>query len=335
MSWTGQLRKAGIESDGDNVDIFRGRISARNFPENTQGDIYHVLPYSGNDGNSGRKTTTALKTLPAALAKASADQNDIIMMYGEGDGADYCSDRQAAQLDWNKDFVHLIGIHAGGGISPRCRIAPVSGYTNVAPIFKVSAKGCRISGMQIFMGVADATPLGAMSLTGNRNVFDRCHIAGIGHDNNDIAGAYSLLIDGGAENEFRSCLIGLSTIDRGTAANSEILVDGAAARNSFLDCTILSRLQHATNHPQVQLADATAIEDFLKFLRCDFINLSTNYGFTNGGVFSLPLLTQGFVIVKDSSGYGASKWDVNDRDRILISNSPIAIGDTAGLGFAV
>jgi hypothetical protein len=336
MSWMGQLRKAGIESDGSDVDLFRGRISAQNFPGITQGDIYHVMP-SGDDGYSGKKVTTPLKTLAAALAKASENQNDIIRFYAEGNASALCTDYQAAQLDWDKDFVHLVGIHTGGNIAPRARISAASAYAAADPIFKLSANGCFIKGMQVFLGVADATPLGSTLVTGQRNVLEDCHLAGIGNDANDIAGAYSLKLDAAAENLFRRCMIGLSTIDRGSAnSNYEILVDGSAPRNAFEDCVILSRIEHATYHPQVYLNDATAMQDYLRFLRCEFINLSTNYGYTNGGVFKFGATpTNGYVIVKDCSAYGASKWDVGDLNKILISNSPIAIGDTAGIGYAV
>lgn len=49
----------------------------------TQGNIWHVKPYSGNDGNYGDHPSSAFKTLAQAHTKATADQNDIVLMYAE------------------------------------------------------------------------------------------------------------------------------------------------------------------------------------------------------------------------------------------------------------
>ncbi len=85
----------------------------------------------------------------------------------------------------------------------------------------VSADGCLFRNFSVYAGVASANPLGALKVTGTRNHFERMHISGIGHDTMDVAGAYSLMLDGAQENLFERCEIGLDTIGAGTAANSE------------------------------------------------------------------------------------------------------------------
>jgi len=77
---------------------------------------------------------------------------------------------------------------------------------------------------QFFAGVADTNPTGCMQVTGDRNRVSNCHLAGIGHANNDIAGAYSLYLNGVESMLIDGCIIGLNTIDAGTAANSEVLM---------------------------------------------------------------------------------------------------------------
>jgi hypothetical protein len=172
-------------------------------------------------------------------------------------------------------------------------------------------------------------------VSGERNRFDNCHIAGIGNNANDIAGAYSLKLTG-SENEFRNCDIGLDTTLAGTNANSEILLDGSASRNKFLDCLIYRMIEHATNHPLVKLADATAIDRYLWFKNCLFLSQSVNYAFAQTGVFKLvSALTQGFIIVENchaNPGDHSSvvKWDADDRNQISLFATPLAIGDTAG-----
>ena len=49
-------------------------------------DIF-VLPSSGKDGNDGLSPYTAVKTLPAALALATANRNDRVWHISEGNSA--------------------------------------------------------------------------------------------------------------------------------------------------------------------------------------------------------------------------------------------------------
>lgn len=102
-----------------------------------------------------------------------------------------------------------------------------------------SGSGCYFKNFSIFHGVDQAAALTAASLTGSRNYFENVRIAGIGNDTQDAAGACSLKLDGASENKFVDCVIGLDTIAAGSAANSEILVDGGASRNKFVNCTIV------------------------------------------------------------------------------------------------
>jgi hypothetical protein len=135
----------------------------------TQGKIFHVKPYSGVDTNAGLSSSGALKTLAAALAKCTAGENDVVLLYAESNTSAYTTDYQAATLNWNKDLTHLIGVTSGVSMSPRARIAVASTYAAAGPTMTVSANGCYIANVQIYMGVADTTPLGALSVTGARN----------------------------------------------------------------------------------------------------------------------------------------------------------------------
>ena len=93
-----------------------------------QGNVFHVKPSSGNNGNTGDHPDAAFKTLSYALGKATADQNDVILLYAESNTAGSTTDYQSTTLDWNKDMVHLIGVNAGQKLSQRSRVALISTY---------------------------------------------------------------------------------------------------------------------------------------------------------------------------------------------------------------
>lgn len=325
----------------------RGTLQADAFigaPFPTQGTVYHVKPNSGNDGNDGLSLDAALATLSAALTKATAGQNDVILLYAESNSAGSTTARvttaSAATLDWSKDLVHLIGVNAGGPVAQRSRIAFQSTFATAVPLFTLSAAGCYIANVHFFAGVADANPTGCFLLSGERNRIFNCHIAGIGNNANDIAGAFSVSLTG-SENIFEDCTIGLDTIARGTNANSGLLVDGSATRNEFRNCRFIAQVEHSTNHVHVRLADATAIDRYLLFKDCLFYYMSPNYATDATAIMNIPALTQGYIIVQNCMGLSddpvntTPKWDVNDNNRIALFNSPTPAADTAGIARAV
>jgi len=307
-----------------------------------QGNIHHVRPLNGLDANTGKSTRQAFKTLAALLAAMTADQNDVGLMYGEGVASASCTDYQSsvangAALLWNKDFTHLVGAHSGSLFSPRARVSLLSTFATASMLAKVSANGCSFSGLQFFSGVASALPTGCLWVTGSRNHFYRCHIAGIGNDANDIAGASSLLLDGASENVFEECIIGLGTTGAGTAANAEIEFKNQASRNIFKNCLITRRLDHTSNHPLVLVTGATGIQDLNIFERCGFVSWDPNRAIAQSGVFKFSAPKTSGEIILDAcyatSGTGAVvKWDVDDGNYLTLVNcADLPAADTAGL----
>jgi hypothetical protein len=265
-----------------------------------------------------------------AYDATTTNSNDVIYYFGGSS-----SQNLTETLTWSKNYVHLIGVCAPVGIGNRARIFMTSTVDD-SPMVTVSGSGCVFKNFSIFHGIDDAAALIAMTVSGSRNYFENVRIAGIGDTTQDAAGACSLKLDGAEENTFVNCVIGLDTISAGTAANSEILVDGASKRNLFKDCKIVRLIEHETNHPLVKLADATAIDRDLTFDNCLFLNMSENYGTTQTGNFKLVAdLTQGYIILKDCVSVGATQWDVDDRNKIYLFNSPTPAADTAGISRAV
>lgn len=299
----------------------------------SQGKSIFVNPYYG-DGN-GKRPDKALTTLASALAKAEANKNDVIHLLSASNTAAYTTDYQSATLDWSYDLTHLIGVGAGNIFSPRSRVSLISTYVTASNLFTLSANGCKIANINFFAGVADTHPTGCMNVTGNRNHLFRCHIAGIGNDLNDIAGAYSLRL-AGAENLFEECVIGLDTIDRGSAANSEIYIAAGGLRNVFKNCIIISRLQHSTNSPQVRIAGGAMGNPgpIAVFDNCLFINTSTNYGYPQTYVIvHTAAPTAGVTILKNCSGIGATNWGVAGN-HLILHNSATNSGYTDGVGYS-
>ena len=334
MPYPSLLSQGGVFTYADR-DAINALISGQGIL--SQGNVWWVRPTNGNDTNDGKSPATAFQTLTAALAAATANQGDVVLLCAESDTAGSTTSYQSTTLNWNKDGVHLIGVNAGALFSCRSRVAFVSTYATASNLFTLSANDCLIQGIEFFAGVTSANPTGCVLVTGERNVFRKCHIAGIGATTNDIAGAYSLYLNGAQECVFDGCVIGLDTVVRTVAANSEILVAGASPRNIFQNCIILAQIGATTAHPLVKLSSATAIQGFLLFDKCTFISECTNYATNQASIFVVPALTQGYVMVQNSianltDNSTAAIWNAGATSRLTVANIPVPIGNTSGSG---
>jgi len=306
------------------------------------GNIYHVKPYSGSDtlGN-GMSPASAFKTLAKALAAATANQNDIVVLHAEGNSAALTTDEQAATLVWNKDMVHLIGSNSGVSISPRSRIAFTAAYAVASNLLTVSANGCLFRNLLFVVEVASVLPTGCVKVTGTRNRFERCHFAGYVASTNDIVGAYALKLEGAEENEFDHCVIGTFTLGRGAQLNSQILFSASAKENLFENCRIVSQVTHATNHVLVEVSGTTGIDAFNYFQNCKFLYQSANYTAAATAVMRFAALTQGYILV-DAACMAISDapattivWEVNVRNKVAIVGPIKPAGETSNIGFLV
>ena len=223
----------GISSFG--IPIIGGGVGL----PSTQGNVWHVKPSSGNDGNDGTSPDNAFKTLKQALASATANQNDIVLMYQESNTSASTTDYQSVALDWNKSGVHIIGVGAAPIIGSRVRIAQAAAALTISDLVTVSANNCLIANIEIYQGIASAAPVTtntcrALVVSGMRNKFVNCQISGIGDLSMDLALSCSLAVTG-AENHFIGCYFGLDTVLRTTSV-SESTISTSATRTIFDNC---------------------------------------------------------------------------------------------------
>jgi hypothetical protein len=158
------------------------------------------------------------------------------------------------------------------------------------------------------------------------------HFAGIGDATQSAAGAASLKIDGGDENVFIHCVIGLDTSSYDADATG-VLFDSAASRNLFEDCLFQGYIS-AAGYAHITVADATGIDRWQIFKKCLFLAESTNKGVAQTSVFSIPAISQGKILLQDSlavSDGGAVDWDSNNRGIVWNGAVAAAAGAAGGI----
>lgn len=223
------------------------------------GNVVYVDPTNGSDtANGGASQDDALATVEEAEDKLVDDQHDVLIIASEG-GSGRTSETGA--ITWDKDRTHLVSNAAPSHINPR---AGLGFGASIATGLTISSDGC------IFKGLTIATfedNNGLVSLTGNRNVFDNVHLAGIGNATaGDDANARVLVITGGQENRFSDVTFGLDTVNRSTT-NATIELASSASRNLFEGCRFIMAADNVgPNH--VLLTGASAIDRWIEFNDC-------------------------------------------------------------------
>ena len=286
------------------------------------GTYFFVDPDGGSDAYDGLSPETPFQTIYAAYAAATAGNNDVIVLMGNGSTSgtarmstalaqSVTSSATTGTLTWAKNATHLIGVTAPTGIANRARFAPPTGtYTaatfgNSGNMFNVTASGCIFANFSVFNGFSTgANGQIAWIDAGGRNYYSSVHFGGMG-DTASATGANSrsLKIAGAGENTFVNCSIGLDTVSR-TVANASLELAGATARNSFVNCDFPLYATAAT--PVFVLGTgAGCIDRWQKFDGCNFMN-GADSGATSitGAVYLTNAAAGGYVFLKNSSTIG-------------------------------
>lgn len=284
---------------------------------------YFVDPARGSNGNNGLAPDRALADLEAAYAKCVANQHDTVFYIAGSSGINL-----AAAVTWSKNYTHLIGICAPTMVAQRARIFQTSSLTGASPLLTISATGCVFKNFYIFQGVADATSLINVSVTGGRNYFENVHFAGGGHATQAIDGGASLKLDGAEENTFKNCTVGVDTIDAATGMMG-LLFDGEAHRNLFEDCIFRMRAGN-TGAGFVEVMDATGIDRDNTFRRCTFINNSTANDMASA--FVIPAMGEPrAILLQDCMFHNVTKLDASDRGVLFGNMNAITGADLSGV----
>ncbi len=281
---------------------------------------YFVAPNVGNDSNNGLRPDSlhALDTVSTAEGLTTDKAGDVVYLLNDGNTTG--SSRESSEIVWDKDNTHLVGLCAPTGMSQRARIAPpTSGYTGTAnPLLTVSGHGNVFANVQIgnwhsTNGVASR----GMDVEGNRNYFHNVHIVGITHEHvGDEANACDLYINGGAENTFERCTIGVDTVAMSTTCSKVELVN-AATRNVFIDSLFLA-FDDAGDALFVKVDGSGDIDRFVLFKGCTFINAVESTGTEMTSAANVHNTAGGLVMFQGCQIAGATNIAAADNGNVWV-----------------
>lgn len=320
-SINGALLKTGVASIRD----LRDGYLAGSGLSMTRGQQVFLDPTNGDDAADGGTPEAAVATLEEGYDRLVADRHDALIYI-----AGPSSISLTEEFVWAKNYTHFFGICAPVGSAKRARIFQDGDATGLSPLFTISATGCMFRDLYIFQGVADATSLINVEVSGGRNYFENIHFAGGGHATQAVNGGAALHLNGAEENDFVRCVIGVDTAAQGNGfAGLLVAAAGGAPRNRFWDCLFTLYAGHA-GVIHVELLNNSGLDRDLRFTRCDFENLAAQ---AMDQVFAVDA---GFdpankrVLMKGCTKIGAAKWDAADTGMIFGDMNAVTGADLSG-----
>jgi hypothetical protein len=294
---------------------------------------YYCDPANGDDANDGLSVANAVQTLAAAYALTVAGQNDTIVLVG--DGATTGTARVDSSFTWAKNATHLIGICAPVLYSQRARIAPTAATTAFSPFFTISGSGCVFENIQWFHGfnTGTATEIN-LTVTGGRNLFRNCHIAGIG-DTTAAAGtgSRSLIVSGTGENVFEDCVIGIDTVTR-SVANASLELASGTPRNVFRRCIFPFMTSNAGVLGILGTGNG-CIDRTTHFQACEFINAVKSTSTTMTVLASFTTASPGGMLLFDPLCLMIGITDFGDANALANSFVGMAAPSASAGGIGV
>jgi len=281
------------------------------------GNIWVVDEVKGSDTNPG-SATSPFATLGAAIAAATADNGDTIILRG--------TVHLTSTLLWNKDGVNLFGQRSPSN-NCRSRISS-TGATAFSPLVNVTAQGCSFASVATFHGgFTGATGSQVCwAEAGGRNYYQCVQFLGGGDATTAaLAGMRSLTVAGNGENLFQGCTIGLDTITRATNANASLEFLSGTARNVFRNCLFQALVSDASDVHV--LIGADGIDRHVLFDNCTFSNAINSGATPMTNAFSVNASAGGFVIVQGGLCVGAGSTSLAASGAIY-TNLPA--GNAAG-----
>lgn len=334
MSIFGALMRAGISSDGRNVNVLDGNLTALNVG-GVRGYRYYVDPTSGSDSYNGRKPERAFATLKAAYDACTSGRGDTIEVFAPGTTAAGYTSYLHAALDWTKHGITVIGQGAPTLYNQRARVQSDAGHLDLAYMIDVQGDNNAFYNLSILNRGTNAAAVGGLKVTGDGNYFYNVHVVGGGHGTpGSVATANSLTL-GGNENTFMFCRFGDDSFSRvGTNAMGEIVLAGSAShgqRNRFYWCETLAQVTSGqTAYGAVKGADASCITGNLYFYGCLFQAYMTGTVSNVTSWFIGTAPTNGFIILDKCARIGFGSWDsAAANDRVFACGA--TDGATAGL----
>lgn len=262
---------ASLTNFPNGITSFGNIVTGVNVPA-TFGDIYFVDADNGSDNNDGLSLGKALKTIAAAYALVTTNNNDVIALSANGNHA------LTAMLTVAKNRVHFIGLGIGNrkyGLRTKISLGVTTAATDIA-VMKNTGIGNTFANIKFANDNTKAESLAVVAEGGEYASYSNCEL----YRSTLLNGATSceLLLNGDSP-EFFNCTFG-SLADPVVGdvihpcvrlANGQVGA-GLVTRDAYFEGCNFWRSAGGTTSSMVHLASSDDLERFMEFYSCKFVN---------------------------------------------------------------
>ena len=255
----------GISSHG--VPVMGGNVPAM------FGDFWFVDFAKGSDGNSGKDTLNAFKTVSKALSSATNNNNDVILVDGVSEVT------EDSKLTWSNSRTHLVGLGSGFKHAQRARIGANATMVAAAvdSTIEVSGTGNSFHNIKFTNTGTDAASIACLIDSGEANWYDNCSFMKFSDLN---VAAVADVICRGDSSTYTNCEIGFDTLVQSAARATFWIKNSGATRCKHLymeNCNFVCSSSAATKS-FVLVADTAALAFSNVIKDCVFVSALVSSG---------------------------------------------------------
>ena len=294
-----------------------------NLPFTRDSKYYFVDPARGSNTNDGLTPDRALADCETGEDHCTANQHDAVVYLAGATG-----DTLSAAVTWDKSYTHLVGVCAPTQVAQRARLHYETGTTAASPLLEITASGCIFKNFYIFDGIASASNLINVQVSGGRNYFENVHFAGGGNATQAVDGGCSLrLVGSEGENTFVNCTVGVDTVAASTGMMA-MRIYGGTARNIFRKCNF-TMYAGSTGAGFIEWEALSAVDRYMLFEDCMFLNTGTS---TMASAFIIPASVPSHrrMFMVNCYGHGFTDWDASDRCVLYFAGGTATAGGYTG-----
>jgi hypothetical protein len=290
---------------------------AMNLPP-IMGTYYHVCPgistiqgrygqqIVGSSSNEGNDPRAPLDSIATAYDRCVSGAGDGIALWSYGTTTAACSSYLTSTLTWSKHGITTVGVSAPT-INQRSRVTNKSTSLAVSPLITVSGNNNSFYNMSLVN--SGTTGYIALSVTGARNYFENCFLAGGRGMTTPTVNDYSISLTGAEECTFRKCQIGTDTFDQSDIAGAEVYFGVGNSRIRFYDCEFLSFRSAGTTAGMIKLvATGDSIYRTVVFDNCFFHMYRDGNVTSEAAVVIGTAPNNGFLIFRNCDRHGFTDW---------------------------
>jgi len=237
----------------------------------TTGRYIFVNPTTGKDGNDGLSVDSPKKTVAAAYAMATSNNDDVIVL------STYAQHELTEQLTISKNRVHFVGDLFGRMYGQRARINYADGIATALPFaVKNIGVGNTFTGIKFMNNNTDAQVVGTVGEGGEYAIYRNCEFY---NSTNLTSDTVAELVLGGDSAQFFNCTFGsLADAVSGDKVRPAVLVDGSVvtsgagtSRDILFDNCRFWKKAGGTATAFIKVAADADLERVMEIHDCQFI----------------------------------------------------------------